>query len=303
MFVKYGGRKSAVRVPKHLIQAIEIGAGICAGGAVYGVKSMADNDWKPIDSGLFRSLSQRGRYDPDMLRQDPGYVGALEGSEKAYPTRMVWGIPWGKVLPTKVDEIAADDPRRIACEAYRIDTRSTDEMIQSGAQGFAPFDVDDDVDGGSRRDINEHLEAGIGGINKQVSTGLVSWRVHSGGLRCSDGPENVKEMLASAGHQTLSCYWTEVGAQATFVAADSQGYWYRLCDNRREVVTTKEVSLSDVSQVEIFTVTPAGKVSESRTKILSPFKPTYLHMKDFSSECKESAFDAKSRPPAFLSGD
>lgn len=292
-----------MRASNSLIQTIKIGAGIFVGSGVYAVKTMADNGWKPVDSGLFRPLSQRGRYDPDMLRRDPDYVGALEGSEKAYPPRMVWGIPWGKVLPTKVDEIAADDPRRIACEAYRIDTRSTDEMIQSGAQGFAPFYVDDGVDGGSRRDINAHQEAGIGGVNKQVSTGLVSWRAHPGGPRCSDGPENVKEMLARAGHQTLYCYWTEVRAQATFVAADSQGFWYRLCDNQREVVTTKEVSLSDVSQVEIFTVTPAGKVSESRTTILSPFKPTYLHVKDFSSECKESVFDAKSRPPAFLSGD
>lgn len=277
----------AMRVP-NVTRMIKTAVVVCAAGAAYGVNALRASGWKPTDSSLFFPLSKEGRYDAEALRQHPDYVGTAQGSAKDYPSRMVWGVPCGKILPTNVDEIAADDPRRIETEADRVDSRSPAALIASGAQGFAPF--------GGLRDINAHVEAGIGGVNKETMTGLVSWRAHLGGSPYSDGPENVKEMLASAGHKVFYCYRAnKLGPASTFVAADSQDWWYRLWDNERELVTPQTVSLEEISQVEIFHV-EKERVASSRTIIRSPFKPTYLHVQDFSSEHTESVFTGKNNP-------
>jgi hypothetical protein len=183
------------------------------------------------------------------LVDHPDYAGRKTGSCSGYPAKFsLFGFRLCRTYPSQVHAIPADDPRRYAGPAWRIDTRGPGDMMKPGA--FFGNGADDD--------IRKHI---LGGIGAHHSSRLCSW---------SSTPSGTHLVAHTFAHAlpdaSLFLYEARLHRHNAF---DASGYaLLKAIRTRQAEVVCTRVGLRDVTAVTL----PTASASRGK-KVLFPFWP------------------------------
>jgi hypothetical protein len=197
----------------------------------------------------FRRFTEHHGTTGGSLTDHPDYVGSRSGSYRQYPARLsVFGFTLWRKCPSRVSDIAPDDPRRYQGTGWRVETRGPEEMMKAG--GFSGNGADDD--------IKRHVR---GGLTAHLNSRLCSWSRFPNGTQCV-----ARGLAHHKSDVSLYLYQADLFRHNTF-DTEWDALPQAILNSEQEVVCAM-TGLRDITSVTL----PRTAGGEPQ-KILFPFRP------------------------------